>query len=1063
MRSFSFSKQNFPKFASLLPLSCVSNGQNNNPISLPENLRQKFVALERKLLRVETASAICAGLIGLFGAFAILFFLDRFFETPNSLRAALFFAAIALIALAAMRWSFRWIILRRDLRALSLIVQKKFRRLGDRLLGVVELSSESKHDANFSAELYHAAIQQVADETAPFDFTEAVETRPANRLMTATAALALLVLIPFMVVPALGKNVFHRLIAPLAAVPRYTLVQIELPEKIIVPHGENFALNGTVKFRSFWKPSRAVAQFGTQNPVTGKVNGDRIAFQIPAQIQAGKLRVKVGDTFRDVAVVPTYRPALKEISASIQLPEYLQAPATNQAINNGVLNLLEGSKFSLRGKISRELASAETRVGEKVQALRTEMDEFLSGLFDSHPGDADATPAYVFSWRDNLGLSNATPWKLSVRLQKDLAPSPSLPDLPSDVAMLDTDVLEIRAQARDDYGVRDLGLNWEYQTDSLRPAGSMTTEVKIQPKSRHEKTVEKNFRWSPAIYQIPADSSVDIKAFAGDYFPERERAESQVHRIHVLGKEQHAELIRQRLESLLARVEEVARLEEKIMANTRDVNDDEKLSEKQKSERLGKAGEDQERNAKVLEQLAAEGLKALQEALKNPIFSEQSLQEWAKNLQNMENLSQKEMKAAGENLKSAQQNSDSESRKKDLAEAMKKEQEILDALKKMQGKVNKDLDDLQALTLAERLRKVGGTETEIKTELQKVIPETIGLLPKELPEKFKKVGAALSDRQGEIHTESQELQKEINRFFERTQKPNYGEVSKEIAEAKTVEELERVGFLIKDNVGMEATKNLGEWSERFAKWAEKLEPPQQDSNGGSGSGSGQQKSKDMTKILVALLRLRSNEITLREQTRLLDEQRGDKTNYEEQAGALSEKQTQLGKILGDLAKLSDEPSLDKPYEQAGDSMVEVETLLKKPQTDKTTLDAQVKTVDLLTDLVNLINEQAKRQNPKPQQGEGENQSTAEQMAFLMQMMSQPGKPGEAMTTSPSGGGNRSGGQTDRAGENFNGDGSGNSGESRRVQKATGVGNISLPAEFRETLENYFKAIEQETN
>jgi hypothetical protein len=1042
----------------------VSN-KSQNPISLPENLRQKFAALERRLWRVETTAAVCVGLIGLLGAFAILFFLDRFVETPSALRAALLVVAIAVMAFAAMRWSFRWIILRRDWRTLSLIVQKKFRRLGDRLLGVVELSSESKHDANYSPELYRAAIQQVADETAPFDFSEAVEMRSAKTLIIVTTGLALLVLIPFLLVPALGENVFHRLVAPLAAVPRYTLVQLELPEKIIVPHGENFALNGTVKFRSFWKPSRAVARFETQNPVAAEVNGDKIAFQIPAQIQDGKLRVKVGDATRDVAVVPTYRPALKEISASIQLPEYLQAPPTNQAIHNGVLTLLEGSKFSLRGKVSRELASAEARFGESIQSLKTEKDEFESSVFDSHPQDAGATPAiqYAFNWRDNFGLSSASPWKLTVRMQKDLAPAPGLPDLPSDVAMLDTDVLEIRAQARDDYGVRDLGLSWDYQTDSLHPQGSMTTEVKIQPKSRHQKNVEKNFRWSPAIYRIPADSSVEIKAFAGDYFPERERAESQAHRIHVLGKEQHAELIRQRLESLLARVEEVARLEEKIMANTRDVNDDEKLTEKQKSERLGKASEDQERNAKVLEQLAAEGLKALQEALKNSIFSEQSLQEWAKNLQNMENLSQKEMKAAGENLKSAQQNSDSKSRKKDLAEAMKKEQEILEALKKMQGKVNKDLDDLQALTLAERLRKVGTTETDISAELKKVIPETIGLLPKELPEKFKKVGAALSDRQGEIHTESQELQKEINRFFERTQKPNYGEVSKEIAEAKTVEELERVGFLIKDNVGMEATKNLGEWSDRFAKWAEKLEPPQQESSGGSGSGSGQQQSKDMTKILVALLRLRSNEITLREQTRLLDEHRGDKANYEEQAGTLSEKQTQLGKILDDLAKLSDEPSLDKPYQQAGDSMTEVETLLKKPQTDKATLDAQVKTVDLLTDLVNLINEQAKRQSPKPQQGEGENQSTAEQMAFLMQMMSQPGKPGDAMTTNPSGGGNRSGGQTDRAGENFNGDGSGNSGESRRVQKATGVGNISLPAEFRETLENYFKAIEQETN
>ncbi len=1044
----------------------MSDNKSHNEISLPESLKGQFAALERRLWKVETATAICVGLLGVFGSFALLFLADRFFETPVALRAALFVAAIAIIILAAVRWSFRWIFLRRDWKALSSIVQKKFRRLGDRLLGIVELSSESKHDANYSPELYRAAIHQVADETAQFDFREAVETRLTKRLMVATIVLAALVLIPSLLIPALGKNVIHRWIAPLAVVPRYTLVQIAgLPDQLIVPHGEDFGLRAKVVYRSFWKPSRARAKFQTQNFVSGKVNANEVRFQVPAQIQDGVLRIKVGDATREVSVLPTYRPALKQMSASILLPEYLQASATNQIINNGVLTVLEGSSFSLRGKISRELASAETLFGGKIEALKTDKDEFASGVLDSHPPEAGATPAvlqYTFNWRDNLGLSNAAPWKLSVRTQKDLPPSPNLPDMPSDVAMLDTDVLEIKALARDDYGVRDLGLNWEFEVDPLRPTGSATTEVKIQPNSRNKNELEKVFRWSPAIYRIPTDTSVEIHAFAGDYFPERERAESRVHRIHVLGKEQHAELIRQRLESLLARVEEVARLEEKIMANTGDIAENEKLTEKQKGERIGKANEDQERNAKALEQMANEGMKTLQEALKNSVFTEQALQEWAKNMKEMQNLAQKEMKAAGESLKSAQKNPEAESRKKDLAEAMKKQQEVLEALEKMQGKVNKDLDDLQALTLAERLRKVGTTETEISGELQKVVPETIGLLPKELPEKFKKLGMALLNRQEMAHTESAQLQKEINRFFERTQKPNYGEVSKEITEAKTVEEMERVGGLIKDNIAMEATKNLGEWAGRFEKWAEKLEPPKEDSSGG-GEGEGGKPPKDMTKTLVALLRLRENEIVLREQTRLLDEERGDKANYEERAGALSGTQKQLGEVLAALSKANDEPSLDNPYQQTGESMTEVESLLKKPQTDKGTLDAQVKTVDSLTDLINLINEQAKKQNPKPQEGEGEGQSTAEQMAFLMQMMSQPGKPGESMTMSPSGGGNKSGGSTDRTNGDFDGDVDGKSGENRRVEKASGAGSISLPTEFRETLESYFKAIEEEAN
>src|SRR5690606_21653604 len=104
---------------------------------------------------------------------------------------------------------------------------------------------------------------------------------------------------------------------------------------------------------------------------------------------------------------------------------------------------------------SRELEFAENLFGEKTEVLQTEKDEFSSGIFTNASANQ-----YTFNWRDNLGLSNAAPWKLSVRTQKDLPPSPNLPDLPSDVAMLDTDVLEIKTQARDDFGVRDLGLNW---------------------------------------------------------------------------------------------------------------------------------------------------------------------------------------------------------------------------------------------------------------------------------------------------------------------------------------------------------------------------------------------------------------------------------------------------------------------------------------------------------------------------------------------------------------------------------------------------------------------------
>jgi len=57
------------------------------------------------------------------------------------------------------------------------------------------------------------------------------------------------------------------------------------------------------------------------------------------------------------------------------------------------------------------------------------------------------------------------------------------------------------------------------------------------------------------------------------------------------------------------------------------------------------------------------------------------------------------------------------------------------------------------------------------------------------------------------------------------------------------------------------------------------------------------------------------------------------------------------------------------------------------------------------------------------------------------------------------GGNMNGGTTDRAGGSLTGNGEGRSGETRSVKKSSGLPQ-NYPTEFRQALENYFKAIEQ---
>ncbi len=634
---------------------------------------------------------------------------------------------------------------------------------------------------------------------------------------------------------------------------------------------------------------------------------------------------------------------------------------------------------------------------------------------------------------------------------------PEILELPRDVAILSSDVLHITTQARDDFGVRDFGLMWDTTADSPR-SEIASTEVKTQTPSPHVKTASKTFLWSPTLYRIPTGSTVELQAYVRDYFPSRERTMTPVYRIHVLNQEQHAELVREQLEAVMAQVEEVTRLQEKIVAGLGEVKDAEKMPEAQKSARLGQTKEDQLENATHLDELSKQGERSVREAMKNPLFNEETIRQWSQSMQQWRQLSGDKMQKAAKSMQAARQSSQPKS--KEMAEATEQAEDVLKELEKMESKANQHMDDLQAMTLSQRLRQVGSQEKDIGGLLVSSAPDTIGLLPRELPEKFKIAENELTRNQATEQKETETLQGEISRFFERTQKPNYGEVSQEMKLYRTTDELSRLGGLIGNNIGIEASEGLGKWSDRFQKWSEKLEPKSDDKGQGpaSSSSSGSQKDKnDLTEQLIALLRLRESEMNLREQTSVLDQDKTQTGTYPARATALSKNQEKLAGDLEGVHKKTALKQLEPAFSQTSEAMGQVATLLNQPQTGKPTDDAEMTTIESLSDLVNLINEQAQRPNQKPSQSPGSGKSD-EEMQFLMQMMRDSAN-ARAMAAKPATGMNHAGGTTDRAGGRAGGNASGRGGGTRDVNKAGGAME-EPPAEFREALDNYYHGIDQ---
>src|SRR5437660_1450379 len=119
-----------------------------NTLPLPDALRRQFAKLERRIWRLDVVIAVCGAIIALAASYALQFLSDRVWDTPGWLRVI--FTGLGVGAFGYFIWFYgsRWVWGSRTFEQMANIVQRRYRRLGDRLLGIVELADEKKRPPN---------------------------------------------------------------------------------------------------------------------------------------------------------------------------------------------------------------------------------------------------------------------------------------------------------------------------------------------------------------------------------------------------------------------------------------------------------------------------------------------------------------------------------------------------------------------------------------------------------------------------------------------------------------------------------------------------------------------------------------------------------------------------------------------------------------------------------------------------------------------------------------------------------------------------------------------------
>ena len=625
----------------------MSIAQSSERLQIPESLRRQLDDFRRRVWTVKSIEAGCAAAFGVLAAFLVLFGLDRVWDTPGAPRLALFALAglaCALVPLALYRWVWR----QRRPDQLARLLARKHPRIGDQLLGVIELAHDDSEQSR-SRRLVAAAIEQVAVDSARRNFREAVPNPRHRRWLGALAVPTLVTLGLFAVCPAAASNAWARLVAPWRPTPRYTFAALEpIAPRLVVAHGEPFRFGVRLAAATAWHPVTASVRLGGRPPVAVLLKNGRYDFDLPAQVGTTPLELRVGDATQVITVEPMLRPELTAITSRVTLPSYLgRAGTLLKDARGGTITLVQGSQAEFTATAGRDLARAwsnSSAIPPRGATMTIPRVAVPSGLTELR-----------LTWSDRFGLAAKEPFVLKVVGRDDEAPTLSVENLPRQKVILDSELLNFKVRAQDDFGVRRVGLEWE-GIDQRGGTAAATGDRVLGGGGPDRESLEVVGAFSARSFGIEAQP-IALRAFVEDYLPGRPRVVSAPHILFILTPEQHAIWLTEQLSKWHRHALEVRDREMQLYETNKQLRslspaDLDKPENRKKLEAQASA---EQANGRRLTGLVGAGEDLVKQAMRNPEFGVGHLERWAEMLQILKDIAANRMPSVASLLKEAAQ------------------------------------------------------------------------------------------------------------------------------------------------------------------------------------------------------------------------------------------------------------------------------------------------------------------------------------------------------------------------------------------------------------------------
>ncbi|MEX0599946.1 MAG: DUF4175 family protein, partial [Rhodothermales bacterium] len=545
-------------------------------------------------------------------------------------------------------------------------IGERFPEIGDRLVNLLDLSQGRRSDA--PEELVDRAVQMLGRDVEPVTFEDVADFSRARRALRIAGIPIVSLLLFLAAAPDTFISASHRLLSPGAQFdqPAPFRLQVE-PGTVEIARGA--ALNVRVEAVGDDRPQTLSLEVNHADE--DHVDTIRLTADSTGSFQHHFASVRRSFRYRASATPVTSRwyetsvveyPVVQSLQATLQFPSYADLPPRRLDPNVGDISGLPGTRVELNLSLAGSDATSA--------AIRFDDDSTVPLELDGDRATGSFTltreGSYQIMLENDRGISNRDPIRYAMDLQEDAVPSVVIVRPGTDAVL--TDALERLIETRiiDDYGFRDLTLNYRLAESRFKTASDSfsTIDLPVEDKRRLDQVV--TYDWdlgaSTPLDPVPGDIiEYFVRVRDNDTFAGYKSAETPRHRLRLPSLAEQYEQLDQEQEAAESQVESMLEEARRIDEQFRQLRDEVRRKQDGDWEDQRQIEQIQERQQQLenrVDDLSRQMESINESARRNDLLSPETLEMYEEMQHVVEEINSPELQEALEQLRQSIENLD---------------------------------------------------------------------------------------------------------------------------------------------------------------------------------------------------------------------------------------------------------------------------------------------------------------------------------------------------------------------------------------------------------------------